>query len=544
MKKNNGLVLGLSIGAGAVFVIACAVVLIMLFVNPKNMSKYQSVYSQLDERFQPYLMQDQDTEDLEKYKKNLKSAIEDKDTDQCDAIVTKLDNLEDTAKQHSEEKLEEMDTAIEQADLSALYTLEINDLKKYREEAQTQKDSGNYAESLKNYEQCQDIIDSAESATSYDMELSQVDVTEFPKVKLYLSVRNLTTGEAVENLEQSSFMLYEKLENSDDYEQMTVDKAVQLDENEGLNTAIVADVSASMGSGLYTAETAMENFVDSMQYNVNDRAALYSFADTVYREQYFTKKKKVLKKAIEGMTSGNMTALYDALVYSISDIVVEDGAKCVIAFTDGMENNSSSSKSYVIDKANQYDIPIYIIGIGAGVDSADLRDIADQTGGFYRNISDITSMGSVYQEIYETQKAMYVVQYKTTKKSSDKLLRDIYIRYSDDTYKIRTQSSYTPSEYKIDGYVFYDSDSRYLKKKELKKLSEEEVLIALNEIYARRGYKFTTNEFLIDHFSKCSWYNGQYDDQNEVAKKFNKYEKKNVKLLVNYEKKHKLNNRK
>jgi hypothetical protein len=281
-----------------------------------------------------------------------------------------------------------------------------------------------------------------------------------------------------------------------------------------------------------------------MQYNVNDHAALYSFADTVYREQHFTKNRNALKKAIRGLTSGNMTALYDALVYSISDIVVEDGAKCVIAFTDGMENNSQSSKSYVISKANQYNIPIYIIGIGDGVDSYDLQDIAEQTGGFYRNISDITSMGTIYEEIYEAQKAMYVLQYKTQKKSKEKLLRDIYIRYSDDNYQVRTETSYTPSEYKIDGYVFYDSDSRYLKKSELSSLSEEEVLIALNEIYARRGYKFTTNAFLIDHFNKCSWYHGKYKNQNQVARGFNKYEKENVKMLVAYEKKHKLNNRK
>lgn len=224
--------------------------------------------------------------------------------------------------------------------------------------------------------------------------------------------------------------------------------------------------------------------------------------------------------------------------------MVENGAKCVIAFTDGQENNSRSDKDYVIEKAQQYDIPVYIIGIGSGVDSRDLQDIADQTGGFYRNISSITSMESIYKEIYEAQKSMYVLQYGTQKKNKEKLLREIYIRYSDYSYKIRTQASYTPSEYKIDGFVFYDSDSRYLSEKELGKLSEEEVLIALNEIYARRGYLFTTNDFLIDHFNNCSWYQGKHKDQNKVSKGFNKYEKANVKKLVAYEKKHKLNNRK
>src|SRR5699024_8374352 len=121
----------------------------------------------------------------------------------------------------------------------------------------------------------------------YGMELRQVDVTNFPSVKLYLSISDLTSGESLDQLDASGFSLKEKISAKVGYKDVKIKSVSQMDQKEGLNTAIVADVSASMGSNLGLAQTAMSNFVSSMQFNVNDNAALYSFADTVNREQFF-----------------------------------------------------------------------------------------------------------------------------------------------------------------------------------------------------------------------------------------------------------------
>lgn len=546
-KKNNTKLLA---AVGGVLLLILAVGGFFFFVKwrenirlKEEIKQYQALYDGLDKRFADYIMDSRDKKDLEEYYASLSDAIEDLDIETCQKLKRELDSLEESAEGNSLEIMNTLEEEVNGSDTGGLYTAEKEELASARKKAEEFADSGKYIKAQKKYRQCQKIIQIARDAASYGMELMQVDVADFPNVNLYLSIRNLVTDEALENLEPKKFSILEKVKGSG-YKTLDIKKAVQLDEKEGLNTAIVADVSASMGSGLIQAENAIANFVRGMQYNVNDRAALYSFSDSVYREQHFTSKQSVLENAVYNMEMGNMTALYDALVYSISDIVVEKGAKCVIAFTDGMENNSISDKSYVIEKAKQYDIPIYIIGIGSSVDSYDLQDIAQQTGGFYKNIYDISSMETVYNEIYQSQKSMYLLRYTTQLKSKKKLLRELYLRYSDDDYTVRTETSYTPTDYKIDGYIFYDSDSRYLKEKELQNLSEEEVLIALNEIYARKGYLFTKNDFLIDHFNQCSWYHGKYKDQNKLAKKFNKYEKANVRMLVRYEKKHKLNNRK
>lgn len=83
-------------------------------------------------------------------------------------------------------------------------------------------------------------------------------------------------------------------------------------------------------------------------------------------------------------------------------------------------------------------------------------------------------------------------------------------------------------------YILADSNSRYYSEEEISRLTDREVLFALNEIYARKGRIFTGEEFKR-YFESKSWYNGtipaeEFDaNQNE---RFNEYEKANINLLV------------
>lgn len=88
-------------------------------------------------------------------------------------------------------------------------------------------------------------------------------------------------------------------------------------------------------------------------------------------------------------------------------------------------------------------------------------------------------------------------------------------------------------------YIFYDSDSSYIDEDMLDQLTQEEVQLARNEIYARHGRKFT-NEKIRAYFEDKSWYSPEieadvFDEQQDSI--FNKYEKKNITTIVEYEKK-------
>ena len=92
-------------------------------------------------------------------------------------------------------------------------------------------------------------------------------------------------------------------------------------------------------------------------------------------------------------------------------------------------------------------------------------------------------------------------------------------------------SSYTPTE---GDYIFWDSNIRYLTEGEVAGLTLRELNYAKNEIYARRGYIFTSQE-LRDYFGSKSWYNGTLTPDQFSTSIFNEYENGNIQLLQRYE---------
>ena len=86
-------------------------------------------------------------------------------------------------------------------------------------------------------------------------------------------------------------------------------------------------------------------------------------------------------------------------------------------------------------------------------------------------------------------------------------------------------------------YVFPFSSERRLYEDDLWDLSEWELRIARNEIYARHGRKFSDKE-LQEYFDSCSWYYGTIEPKKWKEDALNKIEKDNIKLISDYEKKY------
>lgn len=85
-------------------------------------------------------------------------------------------------------------------------------------------------------------------------------------------------------------------------------------------------------------------------------------------------------------------------------------------------------------------------------------------------------------------------------------------------------------------FIFANSDSSYISKSDVKDLSDSELELALNEIYAKRGWIFTDSE-LAAYFNSQSWYTPHYTS-SEFSKNvtFNEYEQANIQLIINEEK--------
>lgn len=83
-------------------------------------------------------------------------------------------------------------------------------------------------------------------------------------------------------------------------------------------------------------------------------------------------------------------------------------------------------------------------------------------------------------------------------------------------------------------YIFPDAATRFLTQAEVDKLSLQAACYAKNEIYARHGRIFLSQE-LQDYFNSKSWYMGIIEPDEFSDLVFNDYEKKNLLLIVDRE---------
>ena len=80
------------------------------------------------------------------------------------------------------------------------------------------------------------------------------------------------------------------------------------------------------------------------------------------------------------------------------------------------------------------------------------------------------------------------------------------------------------------GQVFPDSSSRYLSDGEIGSLGLSQTQYAINEIYARHGYIFSTESFK-NYYEGLSWYHGTIPSDQFNDSVFNEYEYENVEKL-------------
>ena len=151
-----------------------------------------------------------------------------------------------------------------------------------------------------------------------------------------------------------------------------------------------------------------------------------------------------LSASISNLATDDMTSLYDALYASVERMAAQDGARCVIAFTDGDDNYSSCTMDDVIEVANRYRVPVFIIGIGS-VDASGVQAICDATGGAYYSIASVGSMAELYDSIYRMEKELYLLEFTDSTGASVSDAASIQVGYAGEDYAGSCSYSYTPN---------------------------------------------------------------------------------------------------
>lgn len=89
----------------------------------------------------------------------------------------------------------------------------------------------------------------------------------------------------------------------------------------------------------------------------------------------------------------------------------------------------------------------------------------------------------------------------------------------------------------VSGDYLFPSDSRYITQADLDSRTPAEIRLILNEMYAKHGYIFTSEQYQ-SYFSSKSWYRGRTTSQDEALAYFNSYERANRQTIIDYETAH------
>ena len=83
----------------------------------------------------------------------------------------------------------------------------------------------------------------------------------------------------------------------------------------------------------------------------------------------------------------------------------------------------------------------------------------------------------------------------------------------------------------VKGQIFPHSAEEHLTEDQIKALSDKDLRLAINEIYARHGYAFTTKE-MQDYYGKLDWYENLNKTQDEVNAELTTIEYQNKEMLT------------
>lgn len=354
--------------------------------------------------------------------------------------------------------------------------------------------------------------------TDINIEVRQVDNSNFPEITLYASITDMS-GNTVEKLKKTDFDITE-INGDGQVIEASIDDVYQVLNEDNINVNLVLDASGSMDSynKMQQAKNAANAFIDQINMEAGDKVEVISFDDFVYLEQEFSSQKDIVKNAVNGIETWGSTALYDAIYAGLFQTYYEDGAKCVIAFTDGMENASSYTYDDVINMAQNTGIPVFIIGIGEEYDATVLQSLANECSGKYysANVNDLeTILEDIYVSIYREQQDYYVFKYTTSNQDNPTQFREVVIETSDTTeFSGSYKKSYVPQSdisgafsdsYMNLDYILDFSSQRAITESDLAGLSLAQLRIARNEIFARHGRQFR-DSMLNQWFYSKTWY--------------------------------------
>jgi VWFA-related protein len=171
--------------------------------------------------------------------------------------------------------------------------------------------------------------------------------------------------------------------------------SLRSDRQSPLSLVILVDMSGSMvGPKIAMARQAYDALLAQLHPG-RDEVAVFTFDSSLHDRRDFTRDLASLRDALSEFEPFGTTSLYDATAATARQLAARSGThKAIIVLTDGIDTSSEMTPRDVSGLASSIDVPVFVVATVPSLmerhmleaadrfpDSADLRDLAEWTGG-------------------------------------------------------------------------------------------------------------------------------------------------------------------
>lgn len=222
-----------------------------------------------------------------------------------------------------------------------------------------------------------------------DAEIVRTDLSEFPTVRLSVAL----SGEAAETALDADDVVV--TENGEE-----IEAEVQALSDDTLDVVLAIDVSGSMaGEPLAQAKVASLQFIDELPDNA--RVAVVSFGNDADLVSGFTTNRDSSRDAVNALSSGGETALYDAVVLSSQQVSASDASRsAVLVLSDGGDTISETDLEGAAGSLDGTETDFFAVSLQSGeADEVALNTLADAAEGSVVPATDPDALAAAYVDL-------------------------------------------------------------------------------------------------------------------------------------------------
>jgi VWFA-related protein len=202
--------------------------------------------------------------------------------------------------------------------------------------------------------------------------------------------------------------------------------SLRSDRQSPLSLAILVDMSGSMrvGAKIAMARQAYDSVLAQLHQG-QDEVALFTFDSSLHDRRDFTRDLATLKGALADFQPFGTTSLYDATAATARHLAARSAThKAIIVLTDGIDTSSEMTARDVSGLASSIDVPVFVVATVPSLDqrlmleasersipsdAADLRDLAEWTGGQFVFASTLVETAVAASSLIDGLRQQYVL---------------------------------------------------------------------------------------------------------------------------------------